>query len=64
MIGHILENDPTAAGVGPSATTADTITFVDSVSVVGDWCELVSDGTSWYVSGQVGADGGATFSNT
>ena len=43
-----------ADGAGPTVATAgDTITFVaaGSAAKVGDWCEVESDGTSWYISG-------------
>lgn len=33
------------------AALSDTITFADGVAAVGDWVELVSDGTYWFLSG-------------
>jgi hypothetical protein len=39
----------------------DTISWVASTALVGDWVEVVSDGTSWFVSGQSGATGGITL---
>lgn len=42
----------------------DTITFVNSAETVGDWVEVVSDGTNWYVSGQAAASGGVTLTQT
>ena len=41
----------TADDLGSWDADGDTITFVNSQSVVGDWVEVISDGTSWYVSG-------------
>lgn len=49
---------------GPYSATADTITFVDGVSVKGDFVDCVSDGTSWFCNGQANADGGITLSST
>lgn len=36
------------AGDVENTPTATTITFVDGASVVGDQCEITSDGTSWF----------------
>lgn len=36
------------AGDVENAATATTITFVDGQSVIGDWAEVISDGTSWF----------------
>lgn len=41
----------TADDLGSWDADGDTITFVDGQAVVGDWVEVESDGTSWYVSG-------------
>lgn len=48
---------------GPSDTDGDTITFVDGVAVAGDYVELISDGTSYFVTGQTVADGGVTITS-
>lgn len=45
---------------GPSVADGDTITIVQAVAVEGDWVEMISDGTSWYFTGQTVADGGMT----
>lgn len=42
-------------------TDEDTITFADGAAAVGDWVEVVSDGTNWYVSGQGGGAGAITL---
>ncbi len=60
IIGGINELEVDTANDGPYSAAADTITFVASLAVVGDWCELISDGTSWYLTGQANADGGIT----
>lgn len=49
---------------GPWDDNADTVTFVDSVSDAGDWLECISDGTSWFCTGQVQNDGALTTSTT
>lgn len=41
----------TADDLGDFATARDVITFVGGVSIVGDWVECISDGTSWFCSG-------------
>jgi len=49
---------------GPYDASADTITFVDGVSVVGDYVYLITDGTMWYGRGQANADGGITVTDS
>lgn len=49
--GAILTNDVNSAtDSGFSATGATTITLAANKSVSGDWVELVSDGTNWYMT--------------
>lgn len=60
ITGNSLENKiyglVEVAGDAVAGADEDTITFADGVAAVGDWAEVVSDGTNWYVSGQgVGA---------
>jgi hypothetical protein len=64
IIGGINELEVDTADDGPYSAAADTITFVQAVAVVGDWCEVVSDGTSWFLTGQTNADGGVTLTAT
>ena len=40
-----------AAGDVACAAASDTVTFVASKAIIGDWVELTSDGTNWYISG-------------
>lgn len=61
LIGGINELEVDTGDDGPYIADGDTITFADGVAVVGDWVELISDGTSWYVTGQANADGGITL---
>ena len=49
-----------AQGSVACVSDADTITFVDSKAVAGDWVELVSDGTNWYISGMCLVQDGIT----
>lgn len=39
----------------------DQINFVASTATVGDWVEVISDGTNWYTSGHCSAVGGLTI---
>jgi len=41
----------TADDLGANDDNADVITFVDGQAAIGDWVQVVSDGTSWYFSG-------------
>lgn len=60
LIGGINENEVDTNDDGPYDADGDTITFADGVAVVGDYVEMISDGTSWYITGQANADGGIT----
>jgi hypothetical protein len=51
----------TADDLGSYDADGDTITFVNGQAVVGDFVEVVSDGTSWYVSGQAFVAEGVTI---
>jgi hypothetical protein len=60
IVGHVLASE---AAAGDTETTAGgtTITFVDAKSVVGDWAEVVSDGTTWFASGRAAVVAGITI---
>ena len=62
MVGHINEIANTSTGV--SDTDADILTLVDTADSIGDYCEFISDGTSWYFSCTVGVDGAMTSGTT
>jgi hypothetical protein len=64
IIGGINELEVDTSSDGPIATVGDLITFVGSVESLGDYIELLSDGTSWYLNGQTGLDGGITIGST
>lgn len=56
ITGNSLENQlyglAVVNGASVAVSAGDTITFTDGAAVKGDWVEVRSDGTSWYVSGQ------------
>jgi len=64
IIGGVNETETDTGDDGPYQADADTITLADGVAVVGDYVELVSDGTSWYLSGQTKADGGVSLASS
>ncbi len=56
MYGQVYTSDVNAeADADYNIIAASTITFADGVAVVGDRCELISDGTYWYVRAFVSA---------
>ncbi len=64
LIGGVNELEVDTGDDGPYDDNADQIDFVASVAVVGDYVEMISDGTSWYFTGQTNADGGITTATT
>jgi hypothetical protein len=64
IIGGINELEVDTADDGPYSAVGDLVSFVDGVAVVGDFVEMISDGTSWYIFGQTQADGGITIGST
>jgi hypothetical protein len=46
------------------ASNEDSINIVQNTAIIGDWFEVISDGTSWFVHGDSGAAGGITFTAT
>ena len=62
IVGSFSSSDLDAvADVDGETAGGDQINFVASTAVVGDWVELVSDGTNWYTSGHCTAVGGLTI---
>lgn len=59
MKGIVTEADSATGAVDQNA---DNLNLAANVAVAGDWVDMVSDGTSWFVRGQVAANGGAVFS--
>lgn len=60
IYGVVTEAEVDTTEDGPVAAAEDTVSFKDGIAVVGDWVELYSDGTNWYIIGQTAADGGVT----
>lgn len=61
LVGGCVERETDTGDDGPYLADADTITLVDGVSVKGDRIDIVSDGSYFYVTGQVNADGALTI---
>lgn len=59
--GMMLERAGTA---GVAASAGDLITLVANQSIAGDWLELYSDGTSYFVHGMVDVAAGVTIGST
>jgi uncharacterized cupin superfamily protein len=49
-----------AAGSVATVASADTITFVANLAIIGDYVKVVSDGTSWFLSGMCSVQDGIT----
>jgi len=64
LIGGVNELEVDTSDDGPYDDNADVITFIASTALVGDYVEMISDGTSWYFVGQTNADGGITTGTT
>lgn len=63
LCGQVLTLDVNS-GTDPDFTATadqDTVTFVLNKSVKGDWCELESDGTSWYARASASVFDGITI---
>lgn len=58
---NVIQGLVVVNGASVAGADEDTITFADGAAVVGDWAEVVSDGTNWYVSGQGVAAGAITL---
>lgn len=54
--GHVLVNDSHVPG-----TNEHTITFAHAADTLGDFVEMFSDGTNWYIHGSADAAGGITL---
>ena len=48
------------AGAVVLCSAEDSVNFVATAELPGDWIELRSDGTNWYLTGQAGTAGGLT----
>jgi len=61
LYGGVHELEVDTGDDGPYVAAGDTITFVNGVAAIGDYVELISDGTKLYISGQAKNDGGITL---
>lgn len=59
----IIEGSVLAAGVVVVGVAEDTITFVHTADSLGDWVEVISDGTKWFVTGEAAVTGGLTLTD-
>ena len=57
----IIQGGATVAGSDVPAADEDTISFVATAELKGDFVELWSDGTSWFVNGRGTTAGSITF---
>ena len=62
--GGVNELEVDTSDDGPYSAVGDLISFVANIAVVGDYADLRSDGTSWFLRGQTNADGGITIGST
>lgn len=58
---NVIEGHALVAGAPVAAANENTISFVSTAESVGDYVDLISDGTSWFVSGSAVLAGGITF---
>ena len=61
---NIIEGSIVVAGVVVDADARDTINFVATAENLGDFAEVWSDGTSWFVFGNALTSGAITFSQS
>lgn len=58
--GDNMEGALMVASAVVDVDAADQINFVESADNIGDWVEVISDGTYWHVTGAALATGGLT----
>ena len=58
IFGHAVER---AGGAGVAGASEDNCILVANQSIVGDWVDVISDGTNWYVNAFVDVSAGITF---
>lgn len=61
LYGQMLER---AGGAGVAGAARDTFNFIHNQSIIGDWVEMISDGTNWYYHGMVDVAAGNTVAAT
>jgi len=60
-LSNVIEGSVLVNGAHVAGVNENTISFVASAEAVGDFAELVCDGTSWYVNGSGVAAGSITL---
>lgn len=60
----LIDGTTVVNGAVIGCVNEDTVTFTASAAISGDWVELWSDGTNWYVTGQAFAATGIACSAT
>lgn len=60
-LADLIQGGATVAGADVPAADEDTISFVATAEVKGDFVEVWSDGTSWFVNGRGTTAGSITF---
>lgn len=58
-----IQGNVVVVGAHVAGADEDTITFVASAESIGDYVEVVSDGTNWYVSGSGVLSGSITLTD-
>jgi hypothetical protein len=61
ITGGFSTADVIDAAVVDYDAAGDQINFVAATAVVGDWVEVISDGSNWYTSGHCNDQGGLTI---
>lgn len=64
IAGGINELEVDTSDDGPYSAVGDLITFVANIAAIGDYFDLRSDGTKWFLRGQTNLDGGITIGST
>lgn len=57
----IINGGAVVNGAVVAAAGEDSINFIATAETIGDWIEVICDGTQWIVKGQAFAAGGVTF---
>jgi hypothetical protein len=63
-LANLIFGGATVAGADVPADAEDTISFVATAEALGDFVDLWSDGTSWFVNGRGTTSGSITFTAT
>ena len=58
---NVIQGNVTVAGAAVAGSNENTISFVESAESLGDYVDIVSDGTNFYVSGSAVTAGAITL---